>query len=55
MSSPLTAAWPMPDETLFDAANTAALVAWVTIIFLPRTLVLRRLVQVLVIGGLCVA
>jgi hypothetical protein len=45
----------MPDETLFDAANTAALVAWVTIIFLPRTLMLRRLVQVLVIGGLCVA
>lgn len=42
-------------DALFLAANTTALAAWVTIIFLPRRRILRRLVQVLAIGGLCLA
>ena len=45
----------LPLESIFLMANTTALVSWVVLILLPRTLVLRRLVQVLAVGGLCVA
>ena len=45
----------LPLESIFSMANTTALVSWVVLILLPRTLVLRRLVQVLAVGGLCVA
>ena len=46
---------PLALESIFSVANTTALVSWVVLILLPRTLVLRRLVQVLAVGGLCVA
>ena len=45
----------LPLESIFSMANTTALVSWVVLILLPRTLVLRRLVQVLAVGGLSVA
>lgn len=45
----------LPLESIFSVANTTALVSWVVLILLPRALVLRRLVQVLAVGGLCVA
>ena len=45
----------LPLEPLFSMANTTALVSWVALILLPRTRLLRRLVQVFAIGGLCVA
>lgn len=45
----------LPMELLFSVANTTALVSWVVLILLPRTRLLRRLVQVLAVGGLCVA
>ena len=45
----------MPLESLFSVANTMALVSWVVLILLPRTRILRRLVQVLAVGGLCLA
>lgn len=35
----------LPLESIFSMANTTALVSWVVLILLPRTLVLRRLVQ----------
>ena len=46
---------PLALESIFSVANTTALVSWVVLILLPRALVLRRLVQVLAVGGLCVA
>ena len=46
---------PLPLESIFSMANATALVSWGVLILLPRTLVLRRLVQVLAVGGLCVA
>ena len=46
---------PLPLESIFSVANTTALVSWVVLILLPRARVLRRLVQVLAVGGLCVA
>ena len=45
----------LPLEPLFSVANTTALVSWVVLILLPRTRLLRGLVQVLAVGGLCVA
>lgn len=48
-------ALPLPLESIFSVANTTALVSWVVLIVLPRTLVLRRLIQVLAVGGLSVA
>ena len=45
----------LPLEPIFSVASTTALVSWVVLILLPRTRVLRRLVQVLAVGGLCVA
>ena len=46
---------PLPLESIFSVANTTALVSWVVLILLPRARVLRRLVQVLAVSGLCVA
>lgn len=48
-------ALPLPLESIFSVANTTALVSWVALILLPRARVLRRLVQGLAVGGLCVA
>ena len=45
----------LPLESIFSVANTTALVSWLALILLPRALVLRRLIQVLAVGGLCVA
>ena len=45
----------LPLDSMFSVANSTALVAWVVLILLPRTQVLRRLIQVLAVGGLCVA
>ena len=45
----------LPLDAIFSVANTTALVSWIVLILLPRALVLRRLVQVLAVGGLCVA
>ena len=42
-------------ELLFSLANTTALVSWVVLIVLPRPRILRRSVQVLAVGGLCLA
>lgn len=50
-----TTAFTLPLESLFSVANTTALVSWGVLILLPRTRFLRRLVQVLSIGGLCLA
>ena len=50
-----TTALPLPLESLFSVANTTALVSWVVLILLPRMQILRRLVQVLAVGGLCLA
>ena len=46
---------PLPLESIFSVANTTALVSWGVLILLPRARVLRRFVQVLAVGGLCVA
>ena len=46
---------PLPLESIFSVANTTALVSWSVLILLPRARVLRRFVQVLAVGGLCVA
>lgn len=52
----MTAALPaLPLDIGFATANTLALAAWFTLIFLPRHRVLRRVLQTVVIGGLCVA
>lgn len=48
-------AMTLPLETLFSAFTTTASVSWVVLILLPRAKALRRLVQVLAVGGLCVA
>lgn len=48
-------ALPLPLEAIFSVANVTALVSWVVLILLPRARVLRRLVQVLAVGGLSVA
>jgi hypothetical protein len=45
----------LPLEQLFSVANTTALVSWVVLILLPRTRLLRRGIQVLAVGSLCVA
>lgn len=45
----------LPLESIFSVANSTALVSWIVLILLPRTRVLRRLVQVLAVGGMCVA
>jgi Domain of unknown function (DUF4281) len=45
----------LPLDAIFSVANTTALVSWIVLILLPRAMVLRRLVQVLAVGGLCVA
>ncbi len=45
----------LPLESIFSVANMTALVSWVVLILLPRARVLRRLVQGLAVGGLCVA
>lgn len=44
---------PLPLESVFSVANTTALLSWVVLILLPRARALRRLVQVLAVGGLC--
>jgi Domain of unknown function (DUF4281) len=44
-----------PLESLFSLANTTALVSWLALILLPRTRKLRRCIQVLAVGGLCLA
>ncbi len=46
---------PLPLESVFSVANTTALLSWFVLILLPRARVLRRLVQVLAVGGLCLA
>lgn len=46
---------PMPLESFFSVANITALVSWVVLILLPRTRILRKIIQVLAIGGLCLA
>lgn len=45
----------LPLESLFSLANITALLSWITLILLPRTRLLRRVIQVLTIGGLCLA
>lgn len=47
--------WPLPPETVFSVANTTALSAWIGIILLPRMMWLRRGVQLVAVGGLCLA
>jgi Domain of unknown function (DUF4281) len=46
---------PLSLESLFSVANTSALLSWLILILLPRTRLLRHIVQVLAIGGLCLA
>ena len=50
-NTPLT----LPLDAIFSVTNTTALVSWIVLILLPRALVLCKLVQVLAVGGLCVA
>ena len=52
MTGPLSA---LPLESIFSVANTTALLSWTGLILLPRMPALRRAVQVLAVGGLCVA
>jgi Domain of unknown function (DUF4281) len=49
------AALPLPLEVIFSLANSTALLSWCVLILLPRTPTVRRLVQVLAVGGLCLA
>jgi len=43
----------LPLDALFSLANTAALLAWVALIAMPRWARLRRAIQAVVVLGLC--
>ncbi len=50
----MSAILTLPPDMLFGVANTSALLSWVALIALPRWVLLRRGIQVLVVLGLCV-
>lgn len=51
----MSAASSLPLEQVFSVVNAMALVSWIVLIVLPRTPLLRRMIQVLAVGALCLA
>jgi hypothetical protein len=54
VSAPAIAASPLPLDSLFQVANTAALLSWIALIVLPRTRALSLAIGGGTIGAMCV-